>query len=178
MNTSAYNSSPGFFDNLNGLKTQFDQLIIIDNASNPEIRDLFWQIGQKNQGNIDTIFNEINLGIATALNQGFARLLERGCDSAFALDQDSRPAPGMITTIIDTFNSHPHREKIAIVAPMVVDPIVGLKGRYLRPRSRFLFERTHCADQILENVSTVIASGSLYNLKAYKKIGSFRDDFL
>ncbi len=133
-----YNPSPQFFANLNGLKTQFDQLIIIDNVSNPEIRDLFRQFVQENKDNIEIISNEINLGIATVLNQGFAWLLEQGCDSAFAFDQDSRPAPGMIGTILNTFNLHPNREKIVIVAPMIEDTVAaGINARYLRPRGRF-----------------------------------------
>ena len=182
MNTSAiivtYNPSPEFFDSLNGLKNQFDPLIIIDNASNPETRDLLRQAAQKNKGNIEIIFNETNLGIAAALNQGFARSLEQGCDFVFVFDQDSQPAPGMVGTILDAFHSHPtNREEIAIVAPMVEDSAAGINARYLRPRGRFLFERTGCSDQILEGVAVVITSGSLYNLKAYQKIGPFRDDF-
>ncbi len=181
MNTSAiivtYNPSPEFFYNLNGLKTQFDQLIIIDNASNPETHDLFEQVVQKNKGNIEIIFNKINFGIATALNQGFARSLEQGCDFVFVFDQDSRPAPGMITTIVDAFHSHPNREKIAIVAPVVDDPVTGKKLRYLQSHGCFLFERINCSGQVLEDVSVVITSGSLYNLTAYKKIGPFCDDF-
>ena len=137
MNTSAiivtYNPSPGFFDNLNGLKSQFDQLIIIDNASNPETLDFLRQVVQKNKGDIEIFCNEINLGIATALNQGFARLLEQGYDFAFALDQDSQPAPGMIATIVDAFHSQPNRQKIAIVAPVVNDPVAEKTLHYLRP---------------------------------------------
>jgi rhamnosyltransferase len=181
MNISAiivtYNPSPGFFDSLNDLKSQFDQLIIIDNASNPETYDLLRQTVQENKSNIEIIYNEINLGIATALNQGFALLLKQGYDFAFAFDQDSRPAPGMIGIIIDTFNFHPDREKIAIVAPTFEDPVAGITTSYLRPRGRILFERTRCAGQVLDDVSTVITSGAFYNLKAYQKIGPFRDDF-
>jgi len=181
MNTSAiivtYNPFPEFFDSLNGLKTQFDQLIIIDNASNPETHDLFRQVGQKNKGNIEIIFNEVNLGIATALNQGFARLINQSLDFVFVFDQDSQPAPDMVSTILNTFNSHPNREKIAVVAPMVEDPTTGINASYLRPYGRFLFKRTRCSGQVLEDVSIVITSGSLYNLTAYKKIGPFRDDF-
>jgi len=179
MNTSAiivtYNPSPEFFDSLNGWMTQFDPLIIIDNASKPETCSLLQQA--KNKGNIEIIFNETNLGIASALNQGFARLINQGLDFVFVFDQDSQPAPGMVDTILDTFNSHPNREKIVMVAPMVEDLASGIKFRYLRPRGNFLFQRTDFSDQVLDDVSVVITSGALYNLKAYQKIGPFRDDF-
>jgi rhamnosyltransferase len=181
MNTSAiivtYNPPTEFFDNLDGWKTQFDPLIIIDNASKPETCGLLQQVIQKNKGNIEIIFNETNLGIASALNQGFARLINQGLDFVFVFDQDSQPAPGMVDTILDTFNSHPNREKIAMVAPMVEDTETKIKFRYVRPRGRFLFERTSFPGQVLEDVSVVITSGALYNLNAYAKIGPFRDDF-
>ena len=168
-----------FLGNLDNWKRQFDQLLIIDNGSDLQTHTLLQQASQKRRGEIEIILNKTNLGMATALNQGFSWALKHGSDFIFAFDQDSQPAPGMIETILDTFNSHLNREKIAIVAPTVEDLIVGLKGRYLRPRGRFLFERTACASQskLLEDVSIVITSGSLYNLKVYKKIGPFRDDF-
>jgi rhamnosyltransferase len=152
-------------------------VIIIDNGSTPEKRSFFQQAIQDNLGNIEFIFNKTNLGIAAALNQGFARLVNQGSDLVFVFDQDSQPAPGMVETILDTFYSHPQREQIAIVAPMIEDPAGGITFRYMRPHGRFFFERIRSDSQKLEDVTIVITSGALYNLKAYQKIGPFRDDF-
>ena len=60
---------------------------------------------------------------------------------------------------------------------MIEDHIAGIPASYLRPRGRYLYRRTTYTNQILEDVSIVITSGALYNLKAYPKIDPFRDDF-
>ncbi len=181
MNTNAiivtYNPPSEFYENLFHWRNQLDHVIIIDNGSTPEKRSFFQQAIQDNLGNIEFIFNKTNLGIAAALNQGFARLVNQGSDLVFVFDQDSQPAPGMVETILDTFYSHPQREQIAIVAPMIEDPAGGITFRYMRPHGRFFFERIRSDSQKLEDVTIVITSGALYNLKAYQKIGPFRDDF-
>ena len=40
-----------------------------------------------------------------------------------------------------------------------------------------LYERVSCDGNVLEDVTYVITSGSLYDLAAYQKIGPFREDF-
>jgi len=181
MNTSAiivtYNPPSEFCENLYHWRNQLDQVVIIDNGSTPEIREVFQQAIREKMGNIEFILNDTNLGIATALNQSFARLIHQGSNLVFVFDQDSQPAPDMVRTILNTFYSHPKREQIAIVAPRIEDPDAGITYSFLRSRGRFLFERTRSASQVLEDVSIVITSGALYNLDAYQKIGPFRDDF-
>jgi rhamnosyltransferase len=181
MNTNAiivtYNPPSEFCESLFHWRNQLDHMIIIDNGSAPENRSFFQQAIQDNLGNIEFIFNKTNLGIAAALNQGFARLVNQGSDLVFVFDQDSQPAPGMVETILDTFYSHPQREQIAIVAPMIEDPVGGITFRYIRPHGHFFFERIRSDSQKLEDVTIVITSGALYNLKAYQNIGPFRDDF-
>jgi len=172
-----YNPPAGFLENLDHWSAQLDQLLIVDNGSMSEVRDLFRRVNRKNKGDVEFILNETNLGVATALNQGFSWAIKQGLDFVFVFDHDSHPAPGMVITNLNTFNSYPNRERIAIVAPMIEDPVAGIPASYLRPRGRYLYKRTTYTNRILEDVSIVITSGALYNLKAYQKIGPFRDDF-
>ncbi len=181
MNTYAiivtYNPPAGFLDKLDNLRAQIDQLVIVDNGSKPEICDSFRQIASQNEEHIEFIFNKGNSGIAIALNQGFAWAIERNADFVFAFDQDSQPAPGMVATVFGTFVSHPRREQVAIVAPVVEDPTAGIVLRYVQSRGLIFYRRMHLANQVLNDISAVITSGALYNLQVYRKIGPFRDDF-
>jgi rhamnosyltransferase len=172
-----YNPDPELFAQLDSFYAQLEQVIIIDNGSNPGARQRLMQEAQRRSPTLTVIFNESNLGIAKALNQGARWALEQGFQNMLAFDQDSRPAPGMVATMLEVLAERGEEERLAIVAPLVVDPIVNIQARYLRPKYNLLFERARCNGKVLRNVTYVITSGSLYDLKAYQDIGPFRDDF-
>jgi rhamnosyltransferase len=172
-----YNPSSVFFSNLDAFYTQFEQLIIVDNGSDLEPHRLLKIEAQKRNRSLTVLFNKSNLGVATALNQGFQRAIEQGHRQVIAFDQDSQPAPGMMATLYDVFTTHSKDGRLAVVAPIVTHPTVNVQARYLRPKNRFLFERVSCDEISLENVTYVITSGALYDLAAYQEVGPFRDDF-
>jgi rhamnosyltransferase len=172
-----FNPSYTLFSNINIFLDQLEHIIIIDNGSNPEWRLLLEQEASHRTSSLTIIFNDTNLGVATALNQGFRWGIDQGYDAVVTFDQDSIPAPDMTHELLRAYNSHPNRDTIAIVAPRVEDQHANVHVRYLRPRNSFLFERVLCQDSTIEDVSIVITSGSLNSLDAYRKIGDFRDDF-
>jgi rhamnosyltransferase len=172
-----FNPSPVFFSTLSVLFDQLDHIILVDNGSQPEIRRQLEREALDRKPSLVVLFNEVNLGIAAALNQGFQWAIEQGYEYIIALDQDSQPALGMVAELLNVYTAHPSRDQIAIVAPHVGDPIAGIDARYLHARGRFFFERVYCTGDIIEDVSIVITSGSLNNLNIYQKIGLFREDF-
>ena len=172
-----YNPSPDFFERLNTFYTQFDQIILIDNGSHPDVCRLLKQAMQQRISSLNIIFNETNLGIATALNQGFSWALKQGYSKVVTFDQDSYPAPKMLQTMLEVFSTYADGSELAAVAPVVIDVAVSVRARYLRSRNKLLFERVSCNGSVLEDVTYVITSGTLYDLTAYQKIGPFRDDF-
>jgi rhamnosyltransferase len=172
-----FNPSSEFFPCLDSLCAQFDQILVVDNGSSPEVRDLLEQEVQRRKSALVVIFNETNLGVAVALNQGFRWALEQDYVSIIAFDQDSHPAPGMIPALFEVYNAHSKEGRLAVVAPVIVDPVVNVQARFLRPKNKLLYERVSCEGDVLENVTYVITSGSLFNLAAYRQIGPFRDDF-
>ena len=117
------------------------------------------------------------MGVASALNQGFRWALEHGYHKIISFDQDSCPAPGMLPAMLNIFSAHNSDGKIAVVAPVIEDTKVKKRARFLRPKGKVFFEWIDCEDSILDNVTAVITSGALYDLKAYQQIGPFRDDF-
>jgi rhamnosyltransferase len=171
-------SPDGFLDSAEAWLSQVDQLIVVDNGSLPEWRQEVCAVLRAEARKVEFIFNERNLGVAAALNIGFARLLERGVDSAFVFDQDSTPASGMVAEILDLYQNQPQRAHLAIVAPNISVPSANTTASFLKARGRFLFRRVRCTGlQSLEDVSTVISSGALYSLDAFRQIGPFREDF-
>jgi rhamnosyltransferase len=172
-----YNPLPDFYARLDSFYTQLDQIVLVDNGSNPGACRLLRQETERRGSSLSVIFNETNLGVATALNQGFRWALARGYSHIITFDQDSQPAPGMLPAMLEVFSAHAGDSRLAVVAPIIMDPLVKIRARYLRPKHKFLFERAFCDGGVLENVTFVITSGSLYDLLAYQQIGPFRDDF-
>ncbi len=172
-----FNPSPDFFLRLDSFYAQLDQIILVDNGSNSEVRRFLIDEEKRRRSSLSVIYNQNNLGVATALNQGIRRALEQGFSYIVTFDQDSYPEAGMISVMSEAFSVHSKDGRLAVVAPNVVDPIVKTQALFLRPKNKLLFERVSCKGNVLENVTYVITSGSLFDLAAYQKIGPFRDDF-
>lgn len=172
-----YNPPAEFADHLDAWMSQVDQLVVVDNGSAPAWRDDVRRLTQTRLAGVEFIWNETNLGIAASLNRGFARLMDQGHELAFVFDQDSRPSPGMVAEMLQVYDRHPDRSRVAIVAPNIDIPSSNNSLSFLQPYGPFLFRRVRCTDQrTLEGISVVITSGALYNLRAYSQIGPFRED--
>ena len=171
-----YNPAPEFFQNLGILCKQLDRVIVVDNGSMPDIHSLLEREALEQNTSLVVLFNNSNLGVAAALNQGFRWAIEQGYKQIIAFDQDSLPAVGMVQELMEVYETHPDRENIAIVVPRVENPAAGIDTRFLKARGRYFFERASCTGNRIDDVSIVITSGSLNDLSVYKKIGPFWDD--
>lgn len=167
----------GFLSNLHMLSEELDFVLVIDNRSAAETRRKLEDELKRRPAKFKIVFNDENLGLGAALNQGFQWALSNGYHAVMTFDQDSRPAAGMIERLWQTYASHPERERVAVVAPGVVDGLSGERIAYLRKRGHFFIGRVPCREDRLEDVLYVIASGSLNTLSAYSGLGGFRDDF-
>jgi rhamnosyltransferase len=172
-----FNPSKDFFARFESLYKQLDKILLVDNGSGPEICYLLDQEARRKGEALTVVFNETNLGVATALNQGFRWAIEQGYDCLLALDQDSNPETGMIPVMLEVFSKYSLDDQLAVVAPVIYDPTVSFQSRFLRPKGKFLFERVSCQRKVLKNITYAITSGSLFDLAAYQEIGPFRDDF-
>jgi rhamnosyltransferase len=172
-----YNPPSGFEHHLEQLFVEFERLILVDNGSSPAAQKMLQDQVELRRDALVLLLNPTNLGVAAALNQGFAWAIQRGFDFIVTLDQDSLPAPGMNETLLNSFEHHPNRRKLAVLAPTIVEELLPHPARYIRSKAHFLFERVTCEKSFLRNVSFAITSGSLYNLTYYQDIGPFRDDF-
>lgn len=169
-----YNPTINFRKRLEFFYEQFEQIIIVDNGSTHEACNFLKRESKYKKTSLKIIFNKENLGIATALNQGFQWAIEQGFEEIITFDQDSFPAKGMVSTLQKTLETY---QNSTIVAPVVADPLVKVEARYLRTLYKFFFERSICNNRVLKNISIVITAGSLHDLKIYQELGPFRDDF-
>lgn len=172
-----HHPEPVFFKELPALLAQFEHVYIVDNASAEETRQRLEQAAvQFESQRLTILFNPDNRGIASALNQGFRWALEQGYKYLVVLDQDSRPASNMTHELLRVYETHPHRERIAILAPRIVDGRTGEVASVLQWQGAFLRKEVP-QDNRLEHVALVITSGSLNILSVYKHLGPFREDF-
>ena len=123
------------------------------------------------------IQNDSNLGIAAALNQGLRRAGDLGCEWALTLDQDSDPAPDIVMQQMQALQQASVKDRVCIVGARVINRGVGTEARYLRKAFGPVYRRSLCTGQVLEDVTSVITSGSLVRLGAFRDLGGFREDF-
>ena len=156
------------------LLASVDKIIIIDNGSRGEHVERICELSAEY---VEIIWNPSNLGIAAAINQGMIRARELGFGLVLVLDQDSYPSTDMVQSLLRTFQKASQTEMVAIVAPMILDPVISHEYTYLRSRFGILFERVPCSSGFLGGVTMVLNSGALHSIKAIENIGRFRDDF-
>jgi rhamnosyltransferase len=173
----AYNPANDFLAHIEELYKEFNQIVLVDNGTNLKKQSILHNQVQCYGKALHLIKNNKNLGIATALNQGFQWAIEHGYEYIITLDQDSIPAPEMVNTLIQGLENHPNREKLAALAPMIVEELLPRLSQYMRRRNKFVYEHASSESGLLRNVTITITSGSLYNLEIWKKLGPFRDDF-
>jgi len=150
-----YNPDRSVIDNINSYINQIDHLFIVDNSEKPvtSIRDFF----ETNQA-ATYVFNGGNLGVAAALNIGAKRAIEKGFSFLLTMDQDSKAPVSLVESLIKVAES---RKDVGIVSPLHSNKF----GTHLK------------LDKGNYEVMSVMTSGNLLSLDAYKKNGGFLDDF-
>jgi rhamnosyltransferase len=117
-----------------------------------------------------------NAGIGRALNAAFEYLTEADFDYVTTFDQDSEPAPGQITKLVEAFEELTATGvEVAAVGPRVVDrrgacpvehPFMGRVAGWPTP--------VRCkAGWGYVETDFLITSGSVISMDAYRRIGRF-----
>lgn len=167
-----------FVTNIRAVSEQVDHVVIVVNGVHADTEDVLTEV--LSHGGTTLIRNSMNVGVATALNQGAQEALDRGYHWVITLDQDSTPESTMVMQLVESADAHPNKAAIAVIAPSVTQ--LGHSGRpyrFLRRSSRWWQSYTYSSpdsDQVLE-VSIVITSGSLVNLRILNLVGGFKDAY-
>ena len=156
-----YNTDREFIQRIHSLYQQVERIIIVDNGSNQNTREVLKNIKQKFP-NVELIENLENVGLASALNQGVQEALKNKFDWILTLDDDSEVGPGMVPKMLEIYSSFTDERKINIA--MLAPNYIILKGPVFHRSDPF-------------EVPGAITSGSLIKKDTFQKVGFFRDDF-
>lgn len=139
-------------ENIKAIRSQVDKLILVDNGSSDSSYLKALELSE-----YAYIRNEMNLGIAHALNQILCFSYDEGYEWALTLDQDSIVS----ANLIETYKEFANKETVGIVCCKTKD------------RN---FKTLH-QDELRydEEVKYCITSASLTNVNAWKKVGGFDD---
>lgn len=121
-----------------------------------------------------------NAGIGTALNAGIDTALAECFDYVLLSDQDSVPAPNMVSELLRIARERESAGvRVGCVGPTYVDEVTGQTfGFQVQEPERFFYSVRDGdrADPWVE-VITSITSGSLVPCKVFAKVGGMREDY-
>jgi rhamnosyltransferase len=151
-----YHPDAGVEDRVRPLIGTVGAILFVDNGSKPdEITPLGPLLGE---GGAHLLHNERNLGLATALNQGFRWAADRGFAWVLTLDQDTEPSSAVVPEAARVLAAHADRRIAVVGAGYGEHTVAGLS-----PGGG---EVTH-----------VITAGALHSVSAWQDLGGFRDGF-
>ena len=147
-----YNPSDNVKENIESYLPNLNKLYVVDNSINKDNTNKL-----PKSKKIEYINNHKNLGIAKALNIACQKALDEGFDWILTMDQDSKFKGENLDKLME-YVKNIKEEQIGIVTPYhLIETQV--------PRSKLQ----------VEHPIEVMTSGNLLNLKAYNKVGGFKD---
>jgi rhamnosyltransferase len=158
-----FNPGSTFPEHLKRIQTQVSEVMIVDNASSEDPKDILKGVLGPS---VTLIQNPDNYGIAVALNQGIQRAESLGYPWVVLFDQDSDIDENLIEELCATYQSIPDNQDIAIIGPEFRDILKSSR----KPSAR------KDAEADWTEVKRLITSGSLMPVSLFKNIGQFRED--
>ena len=108
---------------------QVSATIIVDNGSDPSDAALAEILRQPA---VTVLRNDGNVGLARALNQGIDRARQQDATHVLLLDQDSTPAPDMVSTLLVALARLEAERPVGAVGPTLIDPRTGKRAPFVR----------------------------------------------
>jgi rhamnosyltransferase len=145
-----FNFDGTLYENVMSYLKDVGEVVIVDNNSDNkrELSELFGQCA-----NVTVIYNDANLGIATALNQILHTANQKGYPYMLTMDQDSRLLP----ECVDKLYAALQEEGVVSVGPRTKK--IGREGQNRRRR-----------------VGELITSGNMLKVSAVNAVGGYFDE--
>ncbi len=153
-----YNPGPELRRNLQSIRGQVDDVIVVDNGSPSGELDA----ESLGCGTIHILRQRQNTGVGRALNVGLELVEKRGYEWAVLLDQDSTPGPHMVEALGRAMLEHDRGTRLCAVAPEITSRID---------------HGSRTSVEGVDRITTAITSGSLVNVRVWRQVGGFREDF-
>ena len=139
--------------NIKAVSSQVDEVVLVDNGSGN-----IDEVKNNIKNSVTFIYNDKNVGIARALNEGFEYAIKNEYDWVLTLDQDSVTEKHLV----EIYKKYLHLPDIGMLTCNFVD----------RNANVFLEEKQ---EDEYYTVSRCITSASFCSVEAYKKSGGFDD---
>ena len=162
----SYHPAAELIENMAALLEQVDEVVIVDNGSGEDAKELLERLGGHPKVNV--IYNRENLGIAAALNIGVRHAKAAGHQWVATFDQDSKVTPDMIETMLQVYDTYPQKEKVASLSPRYENQSTG---QISTSRSKPLREDGLPYAEVL----VVMTSGNLLKLSVFDMVGYFNE---
>lgn len=172
-----YNPDPGKLGALvAALENQVDRVVIFNNGgcADRELAALF------QTGRFDVIGRGTNVGIGLAVNEICRLAVRRNVGHLITFDQDSAPGEGFVGQLRGCMASlAAEGRRVAAVGPLFVDGRGSGESFPVFQTTRFWVRKLNgrAAGPAPQRTSLLITSGMLLSLRAWNKIGGFRDDY-
>jgi len=160
-------------EQFNCLLSQVNKIVWVDNASPRELRNIKdkWPSERLN-----TIWLDQNQGIGAAQNRGIERALADGATHILLMDDDSLPAPDMVSSLMFSIQSRPDAAAIGACHTdtrrnLERTPFSRVEGWRLR------WLMCNDSENKVWEIDHVIASGCLIPVSALNDVGPMREDF-
>lgn len=160
----SYNPDNNLLDSIKLLINQVEKIIIVDNGSESEKKKNINLIKDINNEKIKVIFNQENLGIATALNIGVKDALKQGYNWILTMDQDSKVSSNMIEEMFEVYSTIDESER---------KDILSIFPNFVDERIQSIEENSEM--NAYEYVDADITSGNLLKAEVFDKVGFFDD---
>lgn len=117
----SYRSPENVITCIDSLLRQVDKIAVVDNSAEQQVKNAL--LASPYADRIAFIFNDCNMGLAAALNQGIRYSLDNACGWTLLLDQDSSLTEDMISEMLRSYNGldDETKKKTALVVPTVYD---------------------------------------------------------
>lgn len=162
-----YNIGKDFYKCFNSIYEQVDYVVIVDNGSNVETTRVLEELDNKE--NVKVVYNNENLGIATALNIGIKEILNMGYKWILTMDNDSEATIGMVDNMLQTYNiASKCDNKIVSIFPSYEE-----KGFY----DANLNKKSNKDEYQYSYIEAEITSGNLLKAEVFSEIGFLKDEY-
>lgn len=146
---------------------QVDGLVYVDNKSKEECLKLL-----PSQPNIHLVYNDSNLGLAKAQNQGIKLAKEHGATHVLLMDQDSLASEHMVEYLLAAESKYLDKNiRVGLVGPLIRDVLSNppkVAGALVFKGLSF---NRIAPDKETMEVSYCIASGSLIAVETFTAVG-------
>lgn len=164
---------------LDEIYPQVESVVVVDNGSNVDLEA--WN-NQRQTPAVVLLLGE-NKGIAVAHNIGIQWALNKGAEFVLLMDQDSVPFPDMVEKLFSGLAQGDRQFKKPMIAagPTSIDSRTGRESFFVTerngiPRRKWVNLPSTSTNTITE-VSSLISSGKLIDLKLLKSVRGMRSNY-